>query len=43
MRAALEAAGLEGRAAAADAEAVAVIDDAVAFAEESPLATGVIE
>lgn len=43
MRAALEAAGLTAEADAADQEAVATIDDAVTFAEESPLATGVIE
>jgi TPP-dependent pyruvate/acetoin dehydrogenase alpha subunit len=43
MRAALEAAGLRAQADAADQEAVTAIDDAVAFAEESPLATGIIE
>jgi TPP-dependent pyruvate/acetoin dehydrogenase alpha subunit len=43
MRAALEAAGLAAEVDAADGEAVATIDDAVTFAEESPLATGVIE
>jgi acetoin:2,6-dichlorophenolindophenol oxidoreductase subunit alpha len=43
MRAALEAAGLGAEADAADQAAVAAIDDAVAFAEASPLATGVIE
>jgi acetoin:2,6-dichlorophenolindophenol oxidoreductase subunit alpha len=43
MRAALEAAGLGAEADAADQAAVAAIDDAVAFAEESPLSTGVIE
>ena len=43
MRAALEADGLVAEADAADKEAVATIDDAVSFAEESPLATGVIE
>ena len=43
MRAALEAAGASEQADAAGVTAVKVIDDAVAFAEESPLATGVIE
>ena len=43
MRAALDAADLGEKAASADQDAVAVVDDAVAFAEESPLATGVIE
>jgi acetoin:2,6-dichlorophenolindophenol oxidoreductase subunit alpha len=43
MRAALEAAGLGAETDVADQAAVAAIDDAVAFAEESPLATGVIE
>jgi pyruvate dehydrogenase E1 component alpha subunit len=43
MRAALGAAGLTAEADAADQAAVEAIDDAVAFAEESPLATGIIE
>lgn len=43
MRAALEAVDLAAAADAADADAVTVIDDAVAFAEASPLATGIIE
>lgn len=43
MRAALVTANLEQQADAADADAVRTIDDAVTFAEESPLATGVIE
>lgn len=43
MREALEAADLTARADAADQAAVASIDDAVTFAEESPLATGVIQ
>jgi pyruvate dehydrogenase E1 component alpha subunit len=43
MRAALEAAGLAAEAERADAEAVSTVDDAVDFAEASPLATGVIE
>jgi hypothetical protein len=42
MRAALEAAGLGARVEEADREAAAVIDDAVAFAEASPLATGIL-
>ena len=43
MRAALDEAGLTADADAADQAAVAAIDDAVTFAEESPLATGIIE
>jgi pyruvate dehydrogenase E1 component alpha subunit len=43
MRAALDAADLAEQADQADEDATATIDDAVAFAEESPLATGVIE
>ena len=43
MRTALIAAGLTAEADAADQAAVEAIDDAVAFAEESPLATGIIE
>ena len=43
MRAALEAAGLSAQADKAEQDAVVAIDDAVTFAEESPLATGVIE
>jgi hypothetical protein len=43
MRAALDAAGLAAQADIADADAVRTIDDAVTFAEESPLATGIIE
>jgi pyruvate dehydrogenase E1 component alpha subunit len=42
MRDALERAGLSDGARAADADAVAVIDEAVEFAENSPPATGVI-
>ena len=41
-RRALDAAGLADRAAAADSAAIAEIDDAVAFAEESPPATGIL-
>jgi acetoin:2,6-dichlorophenolindophenol oxidoreductase subunit alpha len=43
MRTALEASGLETQVERALSEAVATIDDAVAFAEASPLATGIIE
>lgn len=43
MRSALEAAGLTAEADAADAAATAEIDDAVTFAEESPLASGIFE
>ena len=43
MRAALDEAALGAKADKAEQQAVADIDDAVAFAEESPLATGVIE
>ena len=42
MRVALVAAGLGEAAASADEEAVATVDDAVRFAEESPLATGIL-
>jgi acetoin:2,6-dichlorophenolindophenol oxidoreductase subunit alpha len=42
MRRALDAAGLAELANAADAEAVAAIDDAVKFAESSPLASGAL-
>jgi len=42
MRAALDDAGLGAEADSADAAARATIDDAVTFAEESPLATGII-
>jgi len=43
MRRALDAAGLTADADAADASAVVAIDDAAAFADASPLASGVIE
>ncbi len=43
MRTALDGAGLGSRADAAEQQAVGIIDDAVIFAEESPLATGLIE
>jgi pyruvate dehydrogenase E1 component alpha subunit len=42
MRAALEAAGLGVEADTAEADARVTIDDAVAFAETSPLATGIL-
>lgn len=42
MRAALDASGLSDRADAAEHDAIEVVDDAVAFAESSPLATGVL-
>jgi acetoin:2,6-dichlorophenolindophenol oxidoreductase subunit alpha len=42
MRTALEAAGLAEQAGEADVEAQRIVDDAVAFAESSPPATGVL-
>jgi pyruvate dehydrogenase E1 component alpha subunit len=42
MRAALDKAGLSAQAAEAEQAATATVDDAVRFAEESPLATGML-
>jgi TPP-dependent pyruvate/acetoin dehydrogenase alpha subunit len=42
MRAALDQSGLGEQAAAVEREGVAAVDDAVAFAESSPLATGIL-
>jgi acetoin:2,6-dichlorophenolindophenol oxidoreductase subunit alpha len=42
MRSALEAAGIGDQASAADAHATSIVDDAVTFADASPLATGIL-